>query len=624
MKNIISFLKKFFFGSIRKKIFISFLSFYLVIIVILFTVIYYSSKTSFTTSSINNSRRELATITNNISSKIEHIFDYAISVSLNDYIIQTTGKYSTPPTDEIIRYNLNKNMNTIVNSIIGLNNSVAMWEILASDGIFFNTSGYNINSIQNLDIKTIINKHNNNKGPCISGPYLYESSDILATDDPEFVFIVSKPIIQLNSRKLCGYIIFFIKNSTISSLFENYMPAASDSSFYILNNNNDILLSSNKGMIYSSFLNNKKLQISDSDWDRLNKNGFIVNNIAYANSLDIVYSMTALNDIQWKIINAIPLKLLLNEQQVFNRTFFICFLCAFIAFFVLAYIFARSITKPILKLTQIMQNVSEDAYETTVIPNNSDEIGILYKGYNSLILQTQELLTTIYEEQEAKNDFKFKLVQAQINPHFLYNTLEMIKSMIDLNMNEESSEAITALSIFYRLSLSKGSDIITIENEIDIAQQYMYIEKLRHTEYFDYQIIHTDSINQCIIPKLTLQPILENAIIHGVVEKESKGTIILRTTETDNKIHFSIEDNGPGIDEKELKKLLSVIEDAPQPNLPSFGLSNINRRIKLLFGKEYGLSISSKLGQYTKVMLTIPKVFPLNDSPSLAPYKSHN
>ena len=621
MKEMILFFKKIFFGSIRNKIFISFLCVYMVIIVTLFTIIYYSSKASFTSSSINSSRRELATITNNVNNKIDHIFDYAISASLNDYIIQTAKKYPKPPTDEITRYNINKNMNSILNSIIGINNSITMWEILASDGTFFNASGYDMNSIQDLDTDTIKTIHANNKGPCISGPYLYESKDILSTDEAEYVFIVSKPIIQLNSRKLCGYIIFFIKDSTISSLFKDNMPPDSDSSFYILNSNHDILLSSNKGLMNSPFLNNNKLQVTNSDWDRLNRNGFIVTNKSDANSLPIVYSMTALNDIQWKIINAIPLKVLLKELQIFNRTFIVCFLCAFITFFILAFIFARSITKPILKLTRIMQNVTEDAYETTVIPNSSDEIGILYRGYNSLMEQTQELLTTICEEQEAKNDFKFKLVQAQINPHFLYNTLEMIKSMIDLNMNEESSEAVTALSVFYRLSLSKGSDIITIENEIDIAQQYMYIEKLRHTEYFDYQIIHTESINQYIIPKLTLQPILENAIIHGAVENESSGTIILRTTEMEDRILFSIEDNGPGIDETQLKKLLSIIEDAPLPNTLSFGLSNINRRIKLLFGKEYGLSICSEIGQYTKVTLTIPKVLPLNDGSGITPYK---
>lgn len=623
MKEINFSLKKILFGSIRNKIFISFLSVYLIIIVSLFTIIYYSSKTSFTVSSINSSRRELATITNNINSKIDHIFDYAISASLNDYIIQTTEKYPYPPTNEITRYSVNKNMNSIINSIIGLNNSIAMWEILASDGTFFNASGYNMNSLD-LNTDTIINIHKDNKGPCISGPYLYKSSDILSKDEAEFVFIVSKPIIQLNSRKLCGYIIFLVKDSTISSLFQDNMPPDSDSSFYILNNNNEILLSSNKEFIYSSFINNSNLQIVKNEWTRLNNNGFIVNNKSNVDSAETVYSMTTIKNIQWKVIDAIPLKVLLKEQQIFNRTFIICFLCAFIAFFILALIFSRSITKPILKLTNIMQNVTEDAYATTVIPNNSDEIGILYKGYNSLIEQTQELLTTIYEEQEAKNDFKFKLVQAQINPHFLYNTLEMIKSMIDLNMNEESSEAITALAIFYRLSLNKGSDIITIEKEIDIVQQYMYIEKLRHTEYFDYKIIHTDSINKYIIPKLTLQPILENAIIHGVVEKESVGTIILRTTETEDKIFFSIEDNGPGIQEVELKNLISTIEDAPQPDLTSFGLSNINRRIKLLFGKEYGLSISSIPGQYTSVTLTIPKVLPFHDGPSITPYQSHN
>ena len=210
----------------------------------------------------------------------------------------------------------------------------------------------------------------------------------------------------------------------------------------------------------------------------------------------------------WKLIHVIPMDELMKEQHLFARIFFICNLLVILFFALLSCWNARAISGPILDLSEVMKNVVKEAYAPVEVPGTSEEIQILYRGYNTFAEQTQQLLQTIYEEEREKNDYQFRLIQEQIKPHFLYNTLEMIKSMIDLGIYDEAGEAISTLARFYRHSLSKGSNIITIATEIDMVKQYLYIEKLRHMEYFDYEIVCEKETEQYVIPKLTLQPIL--------------------------------------------------------------------------------------------------------------------
>lgn len=224
--------------------------------------------------------------------------------------------------------------------------------------------------------------------------------------------------------------------------------------------------------------------------------------------------------------------------------------------------------------------------------------------------KTNSLLDSIYEEQAEKAEYQFKLLQSQIKPHFLYNTLEMIKSMIDLGINASASQALTTLSSFYRLSLSRGADIISIKDEMEISENYLALEKMRHPEYFDYSIECPPELYFYLIPKLTLQPILENSVIHGMTSYCNKGLIEIKVSEKCECLEFIIEDNGQGMTESQLKNLGSNLDNKQMVQLDSFGLSNINRRLKLIYGSQYNIKIQSQQGQFTRVILTIPKIEP--------------
>ena len=184
----------------------------------------------------------------------------------------------------------------------------------------------------------------------------------------------------------------------------------------------------------------------------------------------------------------------------------------------------------------------------------------------------------------------------------------MIKSMIDLKMNDTASDALTSLSLFYRLSLSHGADIISIKDELDIAENYLSLQKMRHPEYFNYSIEYSDIVHNYAIPKLSLQPILENSVIHGMTNYRDKGLIHILVIEEENKLLFIVEDNGQGISNSTLRKLVQSIDIKQAVSADSFGLANINRRLKIFYGDLYDIKIESQLGEFTRITIKIPKI----------------
>lgn len=239
---------------------------------------------------------------------------------------------------------------------------------------------------------------------------------------------------------------------------------------------------------------------------------------------------------------------------------------------------------------------------------SGDEIQNLYFAFDCMVKKTSQLMQQIYVEQEEKSNYQFQLIQSQMKPHFLYNTLEMIKSLVDCQMYEEAGKAIMAMSKFYRLSLNSGNDIATVAQEMELSQQYLYIQRLRYAEYMDYSVIECEGMEQYAIPKLTLQPLLENAIYHGIKEKQEEGKIELAVREVENGLVFIIQDNGAGMASEELRKLRAALKDPWKKNEDSFGLYSINRRLQLVFGTGYGLEIESEQFAFTRVTVHIPKI----------------
>lgn len=218
-----------------------------------------------------------------------------------------------------------------------------------------------------------------------------------------------------------------------------------------------------------------------------------------------------------------------------------------------------------------------------------------------------ELMNEIVIEQEKKRKSEFESLQAQINPHFLYNTLDSIIWMVESNRYQEATSMVTALANLFRISLSKGKNIITIREEIEHAQNYLYIQKIRYKNRFQVKIDITPEIYEFSTIKLIVQPLLENAIYHGVEYMDGEGEITIKGYLKDDDIYIDVIDNGLGMPEEEINLILNDNNRVHKKG-SGIGLSNVHQRIQLYFGPKYGLLIDSELDEGTTVHIHLPCV----------------
>ena len=290
----------------------------------------------------------------------------------------------------------------------------------------------------------------------------------------------------------------------------------------------------------------------------------------------------------------------------------IILMTASIAFSVLAASsLSRSIYIPIKKLHDVTKTITQNDLQTLVTRDNVDEITELGLSFNIMIKKIKELLDAKVKEQENLKKAELRTLQAQINPHFLYNTLDTIIWMSEANKTEQVKELVLALSGFFRISLSKGRDWITIGEEIERTQNYLIIQKMRYHDILDYKIEVDDGVSNYTVLKLILQPLVENAIYHGIKNKRNGGMIYIRAKQkNENEILLEVEDNGIGFTSTKLTQLQSELDDdSDEIRMESgFGIGNVNKRIRLYYGKQYGLTIKSEYETGTCATLMIPAI----------------
>lgn len=230
------------FAKLRNRIFFSFVGCFLGIMLLIMGVFQFSSQKYFSQLAVSSTRRELASITDNLESTLQHVINFSISASINDEIIRIARTYPTLPGSEAEQYAVRKKINTIINAIIALSPNIAMWDIMAKDGSFFQAGGYNLSELDSFDKEQIMKQHQNARQAMITGPYFYLPARETLKENGKYVFLISKPIVDLNTRETYGYLMFFIEASTIASPFVNYRPNNSEVTFYITDQENTILL----------------------------------------------------------------------------------------------------------------------------------------------------------------------------------------------------------------------------------------------------------------------------------------------------------------------------------------------------------------------------------------------
>lgn len=296
----------------------------------------------------------------------------------------------------------------------------------------------------------------------------------------------------------------------------------------------------------------------------------------------------------FKIVETIPLNLIYNDKTYIINVFLFLLILSGIAAVWVSYLLSKNISKPVNKLAQLMSSVEKGDMNVNFDISCDDEIGRLGLSFNKMVKEINRLIEEVYVKQYLIKDAEFRTLKAQVNPHFLYNTLESINWMAKMGDCQGVSKMVTTLGKFLRYSISSKGDIITVREDIEQINNYLKLQKMRYGEKFNAKIDIEEEIYDKKILKFLIQPLVENAIVHGLEEKRGPGMLIIRGFMENSNICFEIIDDGVGMENSISKG-------------EGLGMNNVDKRIKIHYGDEYGISFGSGNG-LTTVKIVIPSV----------------
>ena len=411
------------------------------------------------------------------------------------------------------------------------------------------------------------------------------------------VISISRTMRHPKTHEIMGIILIDMKLNKFEEIIKS-SNMGQKGFFYILDKNGDIVYSPINPIIYR--INN--------EWFK-EKSNLLVKSINHE-MFEIIRQTSTKNG--WQVIGVFSIQEILED--VFNMQTF-AVVISFITFFMailVAVFFTNTIVTPIKELTSLMRRAEQGDLEVSFENHHyKDEIGELGHSFNRMLKEIKQLIEMVYTEQRNKRKADLEVLQAQIKPHFLYNTLDTIQWMASDYGAKDIVEIVGALTKLFRIGLSKGKEVITVAEEIEHIKSYMVIQKARYEDKLEYEIICDEELKACSILKLTAQPIVENAIYHGIKQKRGAGKIDITFLKAKEKIKILIKDNGAGIDEEKLEEIRTMLdnENIRQVNSQSgsgYGIGNVNTRIKMTYGSEYGLEYFSKAGEGTLVQIILP------------------
>lgn len=527
-----------------------------------------------------------------ITYKLYRIFNTSNSLVIDNNLTSILRKDpKNYPINEQVGdlYTLRANLSSYQNNIDIFNIHIYLNE----NFIYSNENGtiYSMNQLDNSKWLNRIKSDNSRFFWCPSSYLKSDSANLLC---------LGKTIVNPdNFSENIGYLIINFKKKDLEDIIGK-INSIDGSLSCIINSSGDVIVSSNNDTYskYEDIINQIK-PTADTNLNKIdiNNNTFFIQS-SYIDTTD------------WRIINIVPYNIIsskINTQRIILIIIVIIFGGASLG---AGFYFFNSINKRLSKVIKGMREVHTDTLENFIRNDSDDELGELINNYNYMIAKMSVLVDEQYKSGKAIKNAELKALQSQINPHFLYNTLDMINWMAYKNMNSQISLAVKSLAKFYKLSLNKGKDIINIEDELHHVSLYVEIQNMRYSNRISLEINVDKDIRSFLIPKITLQPIIENSITHGIFAKgDVEGKIIITASLIDNDIYLKISDDGIGIKENDLPLILSSEKHKSKDiksNGSGYGIKNINERLKLYYGDDYGLSFSSIYEKGTTVTIKLP------------------
>ncbi|MFC3802206.1 sensor histidine kinase [Cohnella sp. GCM10012308] len=543
---------------------------------------------------VNDSSRELVLIRNNLQTLLSTIEDYS-KILASDYRLQNVlyndlllnnDSYAHKPVAGLSNLSMNKILSETISNIVEPNTKIKAVSILTANRQWVDV-GFADNEYASRLFGDGDERADRFYLPVWTGlirfKFRYEGEDN--------VFAVSKTVVHKDTGKTIGRVFLYVKEDVITSIYEEGKNHKGGQ-FYILDAEGSIISAKNKDLLYRKF--DEAFSISIPDFGQKD-----VSFTQTSGSKRMLVSTQRFTPLQWTIVSTIPIDEITLERKKINQLIIgigaVCLLLALIVSFLLS----RSITRPIFRLAKTMREIRTGKMQVRSAYQSRDEIGYLSDGFNNLMDRIEALMAENTEKQKTKAEIEFKLLQSQIKPHFFYNTVETIISLIKLNMGREAITAAQYMAEFYKVSLSNGNDIISIKDEMRLTASYLEIQQLRYVEYMAYTMEIDDEIMTYSIPKLTLQPLVENAIYHGLKMKSEKGFVRIGGRRVGEDVHIEIFDNGVGMREDQIQAMMTKERSG-------FGFRSVADRIRMLYGDRYGPKVESEYGAFTKITIVLP------------------
>lgn len=422
-------------------------------------------------------------------------------------------------------------------------------------------------------------------------------------DDPSYryhwVVSLSRTVeLTNNGGTMQGVLLVDMNYSSIKQLLEKVNQDISKEYVYLMDRNGEIIYHPKQNLIRTGLLGEDNQDVSGYE-DGTTREHFEKENR--------MVTVKTISYTGWKLVGVVPMETFSMGLEETRYLMILLVALALLATMILNQLVSARIAKPLKKLNDSVKEWEAGNLEPDIYVGGSLEVAHLGKTLQSTVAQIRQLMKDIVTEQEEKRKSELDALQSQINPHFLYNTLDSIVWMITGERYREAVFMITQLGSLFRVSLSRGKTIISIEDEIRHAQNYMSIQKIRYKSAFQVEFQVEPEVQQCCTVKLVLQPLLENAIYYGMEYMDGEGEILVKGYEKDGDIYLEVQDNGLGMPEEEAAKLLTE-SSRERKRGSGVGLINVDSRIRLRFGKGYGLLIESHPDEGMKVTIHIPAI----------------
>ncbi|MDD3337479.1 MAG: sensor histidine kinase [Lachnospiraceae bacterium] len=421
---------------------------------------------------------------------------------------------------------------------------------------------------------------------------------------PEYVFSVVKSV-QSSEGVQLGSAVVFVRESSFADVLAN-AEDPEDRQFYLVDEDDRVIAGGNKECLYRPA--KETLGITKEQYtDCLQKKEIL---LKQPDGVPVLYMSSKIEGTNWRLVGKTALRQVAVQQRDLGVFMQIMLFLTMLATVLISWIVSKSVTNPLYELIGVMRKIEsgENEGKPRFAVADQGEMAVLGQEFNTLMDKLDESAEQIYQEQRQRRHNEVKLLQAQIVPHFLYNTMGMISSLIKLDKPERAQAAIQNLVSFYRLSLSAGAETVSLRDEMELTHNYLVLQQMRYIEYVEFTIDYDEAAADYEIPKLTIQPLVENVFHHGLRPNGEKCRVIIRAIweEEVQELIITVWDNGMGISPKRLEKIRTSLCTGSSLTR-SFGVLNVNQRLKLLCGDSFYMEMDSEEGKWTRCTLHLPR-----------------